>query len=451
MTDDTSNQSPGGGSPTTTASELAGPAPRTRLEAGSLSFTEVLMQGVTHIAPAFGLFFSFQFISSLTGVTAPLAYLAGSAIMILIAVSLGSMAKHLPSAGGYFTYVSRALSPRVGFFISWLYVLYSPIAAGLVFGMTGAVSNNYFKSEFGFEIAWYWWVLVGLLVTAAVSYRGIKITGRMLLLTGLIEMAILLALSFTGLGKPGPGGFNFSSFNPGESLSGNGFYLAVVFSIVAYTGWESIGPLAEETANPRTRPLVFSKLTSALTGPYDAISYPFGVTEAVDYEVELAVVIGRPSRDITVAEARRAIAGYVVVNDVSARDWQFADDQQLTLGKGFDAFFPTGPWVTTEDEVPDPQNLRIRCSVDGQVVQDSSTAQMLWGVFELVSWLSRICTLLPGDLVATGTPPGVGMGRVPPTYLRQGQTVTSEIDDLGTLRNTVALPTETVALPTEGA
>lgn len=226
-------------------------SPDTQLDIGALSFVEVLMQGVTHIAPAFGLFFSMQFIASLAGVTAPLGYAVGATIMVFIAASLGSMAKHIPSAGGYFTYVSRAVGPRVGFFISWLYVLYSPITAGLVFGIVGVISNGYFEAEYGFAIAWYWWVLVGLVFCAIVSHRGIKIAGRLLLITGIAEMAILFALALSGLASPGKGGLNFESFNPANSLSGNGFYLAIVFSIVAYTGWESIGPLAEETANPR--------------------------------------------------------------------------------------------------------------------------------------------------------------------------------------------------------
>jgi 2-keto-4-pentenoate hydratase/2-oxohepta-3-ene-1,7-dioic acid hydratase in catechol pathway len=211
-------------------------------------------------------------------------------------------------------------------------------------------------------------------------------------------------------------------------------------SKILCAGLNYVDHVAEIGARMPNQPQVFSKLASALNGPYSPIRYPVGVSEAVDYEVELAIVIGRVTRSTSVADARSAVAGYMVVNDVSARDWQFNADAQLTLGKGFDTFFPSGPWVTTADEVPDPQSVRLRCWVDGELVQDSNTAQLIKGVDELVSWLSRVCTLLPGDIIATGTPPGVGMGRKPPRYLAPGQTVVCEIDQLGRLENQLVSP-----------
>jgi 2-keto-4-pentenoate hydratase/2-oxohepta-3-ene-1,7-dioic acid hydratase in catechol pathway len=205
-------------------------------------------------------------------------------------------------------------------------------------------------------------------------------------------------------------------------------------------GLNYLDHVREIGASVPTNPLVFSKLPSSLSGPFAPIRYPVGVSDAVDYEVELAVVIGRPVRSVDTNEARSAVAGYMVVNDVSARDWQFDSEGQLTLGKGFDSFFPTGPWVTTADEVVDPAALRIRAWVDDELVQDSSTAYLIKGVDELVSWLSNVCTLLPGDVIATGTPPGVGLGKTPPRYLELGERVTCEIEGLGRISNEVCLP-----------
>jgi len=183
-------------------------------------------------------------------------------------------------------------------------------------------------------------------------------------------------------------------------------------------------------------PLVFAKLPSAISGRRDRIRLPTA-SDAVDYEVELAVVIGRAGRDIPLEEARRYVAGYLVCNDVSARDWQFDSEGQLTLGKGFDSFFPAGPWLTTADEIADPGALAIRATVNGEVRQESCTSELVRGVDELVSWLSTVCALTPGDIIATGTPAGVGVSRTPPTYLRPGDVVRCEIENLGVITNVV--------------
>ncbi|MEU4197151.1 fumarylacetoacetate hydrolase family protein [Kribbella sp. NPDC026611] len=183
-------------------------------------------------------------------------------------------------------------------------------------------------------------------------------------------------------------------------------------------------------------PLVFAKLPSAISGPRDRIRLP-AASGAVDYEVELAVVIGRAGRNIPLAEARRHVAGYLVCNDVSARDWQFDSEGQLTLGKGFDSFFPAGPWLTTADEIADPDALAIRTTVNDEVRQESRTSELVRGVDELVSWLSTVCTLTPGDIIATGTPAGVGASRMPPRYLQPGDVVRCEIEGLGAITNVV--------------
>ncbi|MET9255152.1 fumarylacetoacetate hydrolase family protein [Streptomyces sp. NPDC003717] len=183
-------------------------------------------------------------------------------------------------------------------------------------------------------------------------------------------------------------------------------------------------------------PLAFVKTAHCLTGPTDPIRVPRGATEQLDWEAELAVVIGRPAREVPVERAMEHVFGYTVANDVSARDAQFSDGQWFR-GKNFDDFCPLGPWLVTSDEVPDPQALAIAARVNGTTVQDSSTKEMIFGVAETVSYLSRYLTLNPGDVIATGTPHGVGMGRTPQLWLTDGDVVEIEVEGVGALRNTV--------------
>jgi 2,4-didehydro-3-deoxy-L-rhamnonate hydrolase len=182
-------------------------------------------------------------------------------------------------------------------------------------------------------------------------------------------------------------------------------------------------------------PVLFAKYANSVVGPDAPIEIPPTV-EQPDFEAELGVVIGRRTQRVDEADALDHVAGYTCVNDVSARDLQFRSSQWL-LGKAIDTFLPLGPWVVTADEVGDPQTLGIRCLVDGEVMQDSSTKQMVFGVADLVAFISRTITLEPGDLIATGTPPGVGMAKTPPRWLRDGDTVTVEIERVGALTNTV--------------
>lgn len=182
-------------------------------------------------------------------------------------------------------------------------------------------------------------------------------------------------------------------------------------------------------------PFYFSKLPSAVIGPGEPIVIP-ALSRQVDYEVELAVVIGRRMRRVPPERAMEHVFGYTVLNDVSARDVQFKDSQ-ITLGKNFDTFAPVGPCVVTADEVPDVGNLRLRTLLNGQVMQDGSTADWVFPLPELLSFLSRVMTLNPGDLVSTGTPAGVGCFRNPPVYLKPGDTVVVEVEGIGRLENPV--------------
>ena len=188
------------------------------------------------------------------------------------------------------------------------------------------------------------------------------------------------------------------------------------------------------------RPLIFAKFPSSLIGPDAAIEWPDGLTEQVDWEVELAVVMGRRTRHATHGEALDAIFGYTAANDVSARDLQFAD-QQWVRAKSIDSFCPLGPVIVTPDEFGDPQAKRLAARVNGETMQDSTTAEMIFGVAEIVSFLSRACTLEPGDLILTGTPWGVGGFRNPPVFLKPGDTVEIEVEGVGILANEVGRST----------
>jgi 2-keto-4-pentenoate hydratase/2-oxohepta-3-ene-1,7-dioic acid hydratase in catechol pathway len=182
-------------------------------------------------------------------------------------------------------------------------------------------------------------------------------------------------------------------------------------------------------------PILFAKFNNALIGHQQAILWD-GTSQAVDYEAELAFVIGKKAYRVSEAEALDYVAGYVTANDVSARDIQMADSQWVH-GKTLDTFCPLGPWLITKDEVPDPHNLRIRCRVNGVTLQDSNTGQLIFKIPALISFLSRNITLEPGDVVLTGTPPGVGFARKPPVLLKPGDTVEIEIEKVGLLQNPV--------------
>jgi 2-keto-4-pentenoate hydratase/2-oxohepta-3-ene-1,7-dioic acid hydratase in catechol pathway len=182
-------------------------------------------------------------------------------------------------------------------------------------------------------------------------------------------------------------------------------------------------------------PILFAKFTTSIAGPEDPIAIPVGDPN-VDYEAELAVVIGRKGKGIPAERALDYVAGYMPLNDVSARVWQFAD-KQWVRGKSCDTFCPTGPYLTTRDEVPDPHSLSICARVNGTTLQDSNTSKMIFRVPELIEFISASITLEPGDIIATGTPEGVGAFRTPPIFLKPGDVVEVEIQSLGVLRNPV--------------
>ncbi len=194
---------------------------------------------------------------------------------------------------------------------------------------------------------------------------------------------------------------------------------------------------AESGAAIPRDPVLFSKYPTALVGPGANIVLP-AVSHEVDYEAELVLVVGKRGRHIPAERAMEYVAGYMIGHDVSARDWQLKKDgKQWMVGKTFDTFAPTGPYLVTADEVPDPHRLGIRLRLNGTMMQDSNTEQMIFNVPATFAYLSLVFTLEPGDLIFTGTPPGVGFARKPPVFLKAGDVVEIEIERLGVLRNPV--------------
>lgn len=194
---------------------------------------------------------------------------------------------------------------------------------------------------------------------------------------------------------------------------------------------------AAETGAPApTEPIIFMKATSAITGPNDEVLIPRG-SQKTDWEVELGIVIGKGGVYIEEDAALDHVAGYCVINDVSEREFQAERGGTWDKGKGCDTFGPIGPWLVTRDEVADPQNLRLWLDIDGQRQQDGTTAKMIFGVRHLVSYVSQFMSLQPGDLISTGTPPGVGMGKKPPLFLKGGEMMELGIDGLGVQRQKV--------------
>src|SRR5215468_3885900 len=212
----------------------------------------MLMQGIATIAPAFAILASFVFIVGYAGIVTPWAYLFGGVLLALQALNAAQLAKVFPSAGGWYTWISRALHPRAGFFAGVLFSVWLPPVGALTLSyLAKVVLEPSIKSEYNVTIWWWIWVLAGLALVIYFAYQGIVLSEKALIITGTIEIVIMVALAFTALASPGPGGFSFAPLNPGNfGLAGN-LFLGVVFSIFAFSGWESTGPLAEESRNPK--------------------------------------------------------------------------------------------------------------------------------------------------------------------------------------------------------
>jgi amino acid transporter len=249
---------------------------RTDLEPDAIGLLGATMQAITHIAPAIAGFFFTAFIVSLAGITAPLAYTIGFILVLMLGSTLAQLAKHMPSAGGYYTYVSRAIHPRAGFLVSWMYILYSPLVGGPLAGFFGFIVAGELKTNWGIDVPWLWWVsiLVFAPLTAYLQWEGIKISTRFMVITGGLEMLIVLALAITGFIDPPAGSaISLNVFNPANIPAGEGFALAVVFTVQGLTGWEASAPLAEETRDPRRNVPLSVMLSIVLIGSFLVIVF----------------------------------------------------------------------------------------------------------------------------------------------------------------------------------
>ena len=225
---------------------------QTELREGAVGLPGVLMQGIATIAPAFAILASFVFITGFAGIVTPWAYLFGGALLALQALSAAQLAKQFPSAGGWYTWIARALHPRAGFFAGVLFSVWLPPVGALTLSLLGkTVLEPAIKEEYGVTIPWWIWVVAGLALVIWWSYAGIVVSERLLIITGAVEIVLMVALAVTALANPGPGGFSFAPLNPGNFHLASNLFLGVVFSIFAFSGWESTGPLAEESRNPR--------------------------------------------------------------------------------------------------------------------------------------------------------------------------------------------------------
>jgi 2-keto-4-pentenoate hydratase/2-oxohepta-3-ene-1,7-dioic acid hydratase in catechol pathway len=234
----------------------------------------------------------------------------------------------------------------------------------------------------------------------------------------------LLPEGLARLAKIDPKTLPLVAGNPrlGACVSGVGKFICIGLNFADHA--------KESGLNVPPEPILFLKANSAICGPNDATIIPRGSLKT-DWEVELGVVIGKPAKYVTEANALDHVAGYCVINDISERAYQIERAGQWDKGKGCDTFGPIGPWLVTKDEIADPQNLAMKLSVDGVVKQNGSSKTMVYGVKHLVAYLSQFFTLQTGDVISTGTPPGVGMGMKPPQYLKPGQTVELSIEGLG--------------------
>ena len=255
---------------------------KTDLEENAIGLLGATMQAITHIAPAIAGFFFTQFIVSLAGITAPLAYFIGFVIVLMLGSTLAQLAKHMPSAGGYYTYVSRAVHPRAGFLVSWMYILYSPLVGGPLAGFFGFIVAGELKATWGIDVPWLWWVsvLVFAPLTAYLQWTGIKPSTRFMVITGGLEMLIVMGLAVSGFLFPPTGtGISLEVFNPAniptssEGFFAGTFFLAVVFTVQGLTGWEASAPLAEETEDPRRNVPLSVMLSIVIIGSFLVIVF----------------------------------------------------------------------------------------------------------------------------------------------------------------------------------
>ncbi len=278
------------------------------LRPGAIGLFGVLMQGIAHTAPATAILLTLPFIASHAGLAAPLAYLIAMLIMLMLGVSLTQMARHMPSSGGYYTYVSRTVGPRAGFLTAWLFFLYSALTPAFSLAMMGWVLESALHAEYGITFPWWVFLLLGGTFTFWATYRRIELSAAALTVLGLMEMGIVVFLAGWGLVAPGPGGISLASFNPAHAPSGNGLYLGIIFSLFAMTGWEGVVPLAEECETPR---LVVSK----------AIVYTILIMGAYLVFTSWGIVIGWGTDDLGALVASKELPPFALARRFWGPGW----------------------------------------------------------------------------------------------------------------------------------
>ena len=233
------------------ASSVEEPELPSGLNRGSIGLGGTLMQSIAQISPTLGIFYTIAFTTGQAGVTAPLTYLAAFLVCLIIAVPMRGLARHLPSAGGFYTYVSAGIGPKAGFMTGWLYAIMVTIVPAALAAFTGAVLQDELSGKYGFDVPWWVYAVAILAICFACAYRGIVISIKFLVVMTCFEMIVGLGLALSGLIKPGPGGVNLSGFNPANITNGSGFFLAIVLSIFAFTGFESAAAVGEESRDPK--------------------------------------------------------------------------------------------------------------------------------------------------------------------------------------------------------
>ncbi len=270
------------------------------LEKDAIGLLGATMQAITHISPAIAAFFYTAVVVGYAGITAPLAYFLGFLLVLMLGSTLIQFAKYLPSAGSYYTYVSRSIHPRAGFMTAWMYIFYSPLCGGAIYGFLGFILQGELKDNWNINVPWLWWVciVVGAPFVAYVQHRGIKLSAEFMVITGGLEMLIVFALGISGILSPGPGGVSLAPFNPANIGSAAGFALAIIFNVQALTGWEGAAPLAEETTNPKRNVPLSVILSIVLIGVFLVIVFyglitGFGVNDvsAVTASSELPALV----------------------------------------------------------------------------------------------------------------------------------------------------------------
>ena len=280
---------------------------KTELRENAVGLPGMLMQGIATIGPSFAILASFVFIVGYAGIVTPWAFLFGGILLGLQALSAAQLAKVFPSAGGWYTWIARAFHPRAGFFAGVLFSVWLPPVATLTMSyLAKVVLEPAIKAEWGVDIPWWIWVLAGVALVIFFAYQGISISEKALIITGTIEIVIMVALAFTGLASPGPGGFSWGPLNPGNfGLAGN-LFLGVVFSIFAFSGWESTGPLAEESKNPkRNVPIGLVGSVAVLTVYFVFVTWGYLVGIGVDK----VAATGNPSAPWPVAIMAQRVWG----------------------------------------------------------------------------------------------------------------------------------------------